>query len=326
MTGTSAQVGKKRVGEGDVYVSELREPLTHSPQDRTFFARLDAQLNKIDKFFKKKEGEYIARAGVLERQMLALINLEEDIARQGLDYSSPIPTDASLLLSGSEWSTTAHPDGEDTTDAMPLILENVEKSNVYAMQTFPMKPTGGAHRDADTEEDQGEVESGIQDYIDQVATSNLKQRRANFRGQTTIELAIPAYPRSGSVSLMAPGSKFPSPSGRSVRFSPVTPEDRDCQSVPPTPRSSALKNVSHNPEPDPERDDEIEVMILNQTDIENQKVGQIMTVKSRREFSHAKELLRLAFVEFYRCLRLLFNFRYFLRLPIRSAVGLGCPR
>lgn len=86
------QIKKKRVGDDDVYVTELREPLAHSPQDKTFFVRLDAQLTKINKFYKRKEGEYIARAGLLERQMLALMNLEEDMARKGLvtpDYLSP---------------------------------------------------------------------------------------------------------------------------------------------------------------------------------------------------------------------------------------------
>jgi hypothetical protein len=84
------------VGDDDVYVSELREPLAHSPPDRTFFVRLDAQLTKVNKFYKKKEGEYIARAGVLERQMLALMNLEEDLARQGLHSASgAIPNDES---------------------------------------------------------------------------------------------------------------------------------------------------------------------------------------------------------------------------------------
>jgi len=67
-----------------VYITELREPLSRSPQDKTFFARLDAQLTKVNKFYKKKEGEYIARAAVLEKQMLSLLNVQEDMARQGL--------------------------------------------------------------------------------------------------------------------------------------------------------------------------------------------------------------------------------------------------
>ena len=88
---TSAQIDKKRALDGtEIYVSELREPLSLSPQDRTFFARLDAQLTKVNKFYKKKEAENIARAGALEKQMLSLIHLQETLARQGLDYA---PTD-----------------------------------------------------------------------------------------------------------------------------------------------------------------------------------------------------------------------------------------
>lgn len=79
-----AQITKRRTDDGDVYITEIREPLSRSPQDKTFFARLDAQLTKVNKFYKKKEAEYIARAGVLEKQMLSLINLQEDMARQGL--------------------------------------------------------------------------------------------------------------------------------------------------------------------------------------------------------------------------------------------------
>jgi hypothetical protein len=87
----SAQIEKKQALDGtEIYVSELREPLSQSPQDRTFIARLDAQLTKVNKFYKKKEAENIARAGALEKQMLSLIYLQEALARQGLDYA---PTD-----------------------------------------------------------------------------------------------------------------------------------------------------------------------------------------------------------------------------------------
>jgi len=75
--------------DGDIYVTDLREPLSRSPQDRTFFARLDAELTKVNKFYKKKEAENISRAGDLEKQMLELINAEEAIARQNLpDFES----------------------------------------------------------------------------------------------------------------------------------------------------------------------------------------------------------------------------------------------
>lgn len=87
----SAQINKRQTQDGDIYITELREPLSHSPQDVTFFTRLDDQLNKVNKFYKKKEAEYIDRAGALEKQMLALINVQELFARQGLSLPSYLP-------------------------------------------------------------------------------------------------------------------------------------------------------------------------------------------------------------------------------------------
>lgn len=96
-----AQITKRRTEEGDVWITELREPLSSFPQDKTFFARLDAQLTKVNKFFKKKEGEYIARAGVLEKQMLALLNVQEEMAREGLMHYDFLTTSKADPLPGN---------------------------------------------------------------------------------------------------------------------------------------------------------------------------------------------------------------------------------
>jgi hypothetical protein len=71
-------------GDSTVYETELMEPLGHAEQDRAFFNRLDAQLNKINRFYKLKETEYIAQARRLERQLLALFHVQEALARQNL--------------------------------------------------------------------------------------------------------------------------------------------------------------------------------------------------------------------------------------------------
>lgn len=92
LTLASAQVNKKWTAQKEVYITELREPLALSPQDKTFFVRLDAQLTEVNKFFRSKEAEYIDRARVLEKQMLALINLEEEMARRGLTTSDCLAT------------------------------------------------------------------------------------------------------------------------------------------------------------------------------------------------------------------------------------------
>ncbi len=59
------------------------EPLGKAELHRTFFNHLDAQLNKINRFYKLKETEYIAHARRLERQLLALFEVQEAlVARQ----------------------------------------------------------------------------------------------------------------------------------------------------------------------------------------------------------------------------------------------------
>lgn len=66
------------------YEAELITPLAHVEQDRAFFLRLDAEKLKVDTFYTQKEGEYCAQALRLERQLLALFEVQEDLARQSL--------------------------------------------------------------------------------------------------------------------------------------------------------------------------------------------------------------------------------------------------
>ncbi|KAG0627990.1 hypothetical protein M758_2G242000 [Ceratodon purpureus] len=250
-------IDKKRALDGtEIYVSELREPLSQSPQDRTFFARLDAQLTKVNKFYKKKEAENIARAGALEKQMLSLIHLQETLARQGLDYA---PTDFPTVdNSDANDADELHINSKGVSDELPLIDEDTVKSDHdYQMQTFPLTPS---RRDRAQIHDD-ESDNAIQDYIDQVAAKNLR-----------------------------------SPGHGEVRFEPDSP------TVSSVTLKSAMKKVSTIPEP--VEDEKVVVEdVVRLDDIENQKVY------SQKELDHARKVLRQAFVEFYRGLSMLSNYR-----------------
>ncbi|CAL4950941.1 unnamed protein product [Urochloa decumbens] len=69
-------------GGGDEYETELLEPLAATADDaaaaaaREFFARLDAQLNKVNQFYKAKEAEFLERGASLRRQMDILAGLK----------------------------------------------------------------------------------------------------------------------------------------------------------------------------------------------------------------------------------------------------------
>ena len=65
----------------DEYETELLEPLAadadaDAAAAREFFARLDAQLNKVNQFYRGKEKEFLERGQSLRRQMDILAGLK----------------------------------------------------------------------------------------------------------------------------------------------------------------------------------------------------------------------------------------------------------
>lgn len=49
-----------------------------------FFNHLDAELEKINRFYVTKEAEFVAQAIRLEKQLLALIEVKQALTRQNL--------------------------------------------------------------------------------------------------------------------------------------------------------------------------------------------------------------------------------------------------
>ena len=64
--------------------AELTEPLGQAEQDKVFFNHLDAELEKINRFYKTKETEYVVHATRLEKQLLALFEVRDALTRQNL--------------------------------------------------------------------------------------------------------------------------------------------------------------------------------------------------------------------------------------------------
>uniref|UniRef100_A0A0E0BVY2 SPX domain-containing protein n=1 Tax=Oryza meridionalis TaxID=40149 RepID=A0A0E0BVY2_9ORYZ len=69
----------QRVGRGEVYETEVTpemETTAAAAAAREFFARLDAQLNKVNHFYMAKEEEFLHRGGSLRKQMDILLDLK----------------------------------------------------------------------------------------------------------------------------------------------------------------------------------------------------------------------------------------------------------
>lgn len=87
-----------RGGGGDEYETEVLEPAladADAAAAREFFARLDAQLNKVNQFYKSKEQEFLERGRSLRRQMDILADLRAARARE-----DPSAASASASVSG----------------------------------------------------------------------------------------------------------------------------------------------------------------------------------------------------------------------------------
>ena len=49
---------------------------------KAFFQRLDQQLNKVNRFYERKEGEFLERDESLRRQLQILIDLKAAVTQQ----------------------------------------------------------------------------------------------------------------------------------------------------------------------------------------------------------------------------------------------------
>ncbi|KAA8529230.1 hypothetical protein F0562_033971 [Nyssa sinensis] len=74
--------------KGDVYETKLLEQFADTDAATEFFACLDLQLNKVNQFYRTKEGEFLERGDSLKKQMEILIQLKTAIKQQhGKDAS-----------------------------------------------------------------------------------------------------------------------------------------------------------------------------------------------------------------------------------------------
>eukprot|EP00252_Welwitschia_mirabilis_P023799 TRINITY_DN6839_c0_g1_i3.p1 TRINITY_DN6839_c0_g1~~TRINITY_DN6839_c0_g1_i3.p1 ORF type:complete len:690 (+),score=30.47 TRINITY_DN6839_c0_g1_i3:146-2071(+) len=60
----------------DMYETEVLEPLGEANSAKEFFAHLDAELNKVNNFYRSKETEFIERGETLRNQLQVLLDLK----------------------------------------------------------------------------------------------------------------------------------------------------------------------------------------------------------------------------------------------------------
>lgn len=194
-----------------------------------------------------KEAENIARAGALEKQLSALIRLQENGGQRPQNIIPPSP------------SPSPSPFPSRSPSPFPSPSPSLKVSKEYSGELLVIQEdeslrgsSDGAHGHSKAiEEDQGPAR-------------NLRSRRADLNSQ----------------------------------------QDRS------VPLRLAQKSVSEKPDNQVLED----VLFWGGSDLENHKVY------SQKELDQAKRVLRRAFVEFFRVLGMLSNFRY----TDRGAEGVDC--
>lgn len=69
---------------GEVYETAVSDGagFTDTEAAKAFFQRLDQQLNKVNRFYERKEGEFLERGESLRRQLQILVELKAAVTQQ----------------------------------------------------------------------------------------------------------------------------------------------------------------------------------------------------------------------------------------------------
>ncbi|RLM92203.1 phosphate transporter PHO1-1-like [Panicum miliaceum] len=169
-----------RGGGGDEYETELLEPLAaaDAAAARDFFARLDAQLNKVNQFYRGKEKEFLERGQSLRRQMDILAGLKA-AARE----------DSNPSLSSGGCS-----EDESTRYAMTSAADT---DQLNEPETTPTKDPSGT----DQEDQQQELE-GSRTFRRPVPEPKSLGRSASGCGRKSLKISIPLTNPSRTIAAL----------------------------------------------------------------------------------------------------------------------------
>jgi hypothetical protein len=306
-------------GDSTVYETELMEPLGHAEQDRAFFNRLDAQLNKINRFYKLKETEYIAQARRLERQLLALFHVQEALARQNLILQN------SSKSSGEENSNSSSDDesigmmskrAASTTTPLREIVVSKPGTRSYSPAAAPDDDSGSMITedqgcDSNVTSDGEEMDS-IASFIENVEVAVRES------GELSEDSSTPDVPLEVSENVQ-PKNPSRSDTGRIMRSrAGVSSREEHHESIM-SPFHTVRGKGDYDSRLQKLRDSNVEPENHKSVrdharfaDRESRNIIQDMIdlSLSQKKINSSEKMLRTAFIEFYRGLGLLKSYRF----------------
>ncbi|KAG6470638.1 hypothetical protein ZIOFF_071715 [Zingiber officinale] len=117
---------------GVMYETELLEEFADTDAAKDFFARLDLQLNKVNKFYSAKEKEFLERGESLKKQMEILLELQAALKNQRgrISSTNDAKDDSSISCSISceEDSTRSTKVEEEQDQPQEILSSELERS------------------------------------------------------------------------------------------------------------------------------------------------------------------------------------------------------
>ncbi|XP_054776070.1 phosphate transporter PHO1 homolog 1 [Prosopis cineraria] len=103
--------------KGDMYETELLEQFADTDATKEFFACLDQQLNKVNKFYRTKEEDFIGRGESLKKQMDLLLELKSEFNKKACSsQDSKEDQSISCTFSSEEDSVRSRAEQEEMQD------------------------------------------------------------------------------------------------------------------------------------------------------------------------------------------------------------------
>ncbi|XP_057422823.1 phosphate transporter PHO1 isoform X2 [Lotus japonicus] len=144
------KVRKKTIkGSGEeIYETELAQLFSEEDEVRVFFARLDEELNKVNQFYTRQEGEFVEKGETLNKQLQILLELKQIISdrrrknspsSKGSNHSNtgsfPSPT------RDSDYSSENFGDSDETNSEISQtdeVISTLERNGVSFVNSTTM--------------------------------------------------------------------------------------------------------------------------------------------------------------------------------------------
>ncbi|KAK7268837.1 hypothetical protein RIF29_21546 [Crotalaria pallida] len=124
--------------EEEIYETELAQLFSEEDEVRVFFVRLDEELNKVNQFYKRQEGEFVERGETLNKQLQILLDLKQIINDRRRKNSTPKATTNTDIFSrsparNSDYSESLGDSDEtnsENSQTEEVIITTLEKNGI----------------------------------------------------------------------------------------------------------------------------------------------------------------------------------------------------